>query len=470
MSVTLEPLTPTADAVAQLRLQLAGIVHAPADLTYDDARLAWNLSVGQAPALVVEPVSADDVVVALRFARATGLPVAVQTTGHGLARAADGALLINLRRLDGVSVDPAARRARLGGGATWGPVLAQAQRHGLAPLLGSAPHVGAVGYTLGGGMGWLARRHGLSADLVHSIDLATADGTILTVTRDRDAELFWALLGGGAGTLGVVTAMEVELVEVTTVTAGNLFYPGDQAREVMARFREWVSDAPADLTAAVSVMNFPSLDVVPEALRGRTFTIVRGCHCGDAADAEKQLAFWRDWRAPAIDMFGPMPFTEIATVSQDPVDPVPGASSAELLTDLPDDLIDSIVRHTTEQPGPPILTFTEIRHLGGAIGTGDNAASDALRDARFVAHSVGVTATSDDAATVMATLASLHADLRRHGTGHAYLNFLELDERRHRVRDAFGEAGLERLRAVKHRVDALGRFDHGYDLAHSEVA
>ncbi len=463
MSSTVPVPTTLDAAVAQLRLQLAGTVHTSADADYDAARATWNLSFAQAPTVVVEPETADDVVVAMRFARATGLHVAVQATGHGLARVADGALLVNTRRLGHVTIDPTTRRARIGAGATWGPILAAAHVHGLAPLLGSAPHVGAVGYTLGGGMGWLARRHGLSADHVIAIELVTADGQIRQVTRETDPDLFWALRGGGAGTLGIVTALEIELVPVHTVVGGNLFYPASMAREVMARFRDWVADVPEDLTAAVAVMSFPPLDVVPEPLRGRQFTIVRGCHAGDPDEAVRLLDHWRRWQAPEIDLFGPMPFTEVAAVSQDPVDPVPGTSTAELLTDLPDDAIDTIVSHTLEVAGPPPLMFTEIRHLGGALDRGDSSATEQLRGARFVTHSVGMTPTPEAAAALDDFLVPMRAALAPHTTGGAYLNFLEGAERRERSVQAFTPEGWQRFRAVKDAVDPDGWFDHGLD-------
>lgn len=459
MSASSPTFTSSSPQIGHLRVQIVGAVHTPDDPDYDGARRAWNLTVEQSPAVVVEPTSADEVVVALRFARTAGLPVAVQATGHGVTRAADGALLLLTRRLDDVVVDPVARRARIGAGVTWEPVLAAAQEHGLAPLVGSAPHVGAVGYTLGGGMGWIARRHGLAADRVVMVEIATADGELRRVTADSDPDLFWALRGAGVGSFGVVTAMEIELVPVTMVTGGNLLYPVEMAPDVMARFRDWTPDLPDGFTAAVTIMNYPPLEIVPEPVRGRSFVLVRGCHVGDPGDAEGLLADWRDWRVPAIDLFGLMPFTQVAAISQDPVDPVPACVTSERIRELSDDVIDTVIEHTTGAP-PPLL-FSELRLLGGAIGTGDSAASEALRGASFTLQSVGITPTVDAVRETQERLEAMRSQLRPWSAGGAYLNFLEGGERRARARSAFSGSSWERLRRVKSQVDPTGMMAHG---------
>jgi FAD/FMN-containing dehydrogenase len=239
MSIATPAPSAASDAeLSRLRARIQGEVHTPDDPGYDDARATWNLAFDPRPAIVVEAADADDVAVAMTFADRADLGVAVQATGHGLTASFDDALLISTRRMSSFAVDPVARTAHLEAGCLWGPVLAEAQLHGLAPLAGSAPHVGAVGYTLGGGMGWLARRHGLSADKVRAVELVTADGQRRRVTSEADPELFWALRGGGAGTLGVVTALEIDLVDVGDVYAGNLLYPAHLAAEVFARFRD----------------------------------------------------------------------------------------------------------------------------------------------------------------------------------------------------------------------------------------
>ena len=461
MTSLLTPPVVPAEAAAQLRAQITGPVVLPGDDGYDAARAAWNLAVDQRPAVVVTPASADEVVVALRFARATSLTVAVQATGHGVTRAADGALLLRTGALDTLEIDAVARRARIGAGLTWGPVLAAAQAHGLAPLLGSAPHVGAVGYTLGGGMGWLARAHGLAADRVVSFELVTPDGTVHQVDRHHEADVFDALRGAGAGSLGVVTAMEVELVPVTMVTGGNLLYPIDMAREVMARFRDWAPTLPDTFTAAVTLMHYPPFEQVPEPVRGRSFILVRGCHCGDADEAAALLDHWRGWHPPVLDAFGPMPFTEVATISQDPVDPIPGAVTSEVVGDLPDDVIHAVVAASTSPDGPPPVIFTEARLLGGAIGRGDSPAGERLRDARYVVESVAVVPAPEMAPEVEQALAGVRRAVAPVATGAAYLNFLEDAERRRRTADAMTPVAVDRLRDLQRRLDPDGVMAHG---------
>jgi FAD/FMN-containing dehydrogenase len=229
------------EAVAGLRDRVAGAVLTERDPGYAESCAAWNVLFQHHPAVLVVAETSSDIAAAVRFARAGGFRVAVQATGHGVARPADGAVLIVTSKMTDVTIDPARRTAKVAAGAKWGAVLAPAQAHGLAPLLGSTTDVGAIGYTLGGGMGWLARRYGLAADSVRSFDLVTPDGELVHASSDEHAELFWALKGGGAGTLGVVTSMEIDLYPVANVYAGNLLYPIEMAAEVIARWRDWVA-------------------------------------------------------------------------------------------------------------------------------------------------------------------------------------------------------------------------------------
>jgi hypothetical protein len=317
--------------VAPLRAAVTGDVLEPGDAGYDEACSAWNTAYRHRPAVVVVAATTSDVVEAVRFAAATGLGLGVQATGHGVARTADGGVLLRTERLDGVLVDPVNRTALVKAGATWAPVLAAAQLHGLAPLLGSSPGVGAVGYTLGGGLGWLARKHGAAADSVRAFEVVTAAGKLVRASADEHQELFWALRGGGGGSLGIVTAMEIELFPVTTVYGGNMLYPAEAAREVIERFVAWVADAPDELTSEVVLMNFPPLPEVPEPIRGRSFTILRGCWSGPLAEGHALLDGWREAMPPLMDMWSDMSFAtwrRSATTPSTPCPPgAPGAGS-----------------------------------------------------------------------------------------------------------------------------------------------
>lgn len=267
-----------------------GAVLHQGDALYAETCAGWNLAWTQRPAVVVKASSDADVQHAVRYAATHGLSVAVQNTGHGVTVPADEqSLLIVTKGLDRVSLDPQAQTATIGGGTTWEPVLAEAQLHGLAPLLGSAPHVGSIGYSLGGGFGWLARKYGLAVDSIRSLRVVLADGRSVTTSPTEEPELFWAMCGTAGGSLGVVVEMTVELVRVTDVYAGNLFYPLDAARDVFDRYVDWSEKAPEELTSAFNITAFPPLDLVPEPLRGNTFVIVRGCYAGAAGDETSTL-------------------------------------------------------------------------------------------------------------------------------------------------------------------------------------
>lgn len=449
-------------SAAELTRRVRGTVALPGSAGYDRLRAAFNLTVDQHPAVVVAADGADDVAEAVRFARAHGLRVAVQATGHGVGRPADGALLIVTSRMNRVAVDPVARTARIEAGATWAPVLETAQAHGLAPLLGSSPTVGAVGYTLGGGMGWLARRHGLSSDLVRAFELVTPDGIEVRTSADQQPELFWALKGGGAGALGVVTAMEIELVPLTTVYGGNLLYPAEMAGEVLTRWRDWIRTVPDELTSAVTLMNYPPLDAVPEPLRGRSFVQLRGVWCGDLREGQVLLDQWREWQAPVMDLFGPMPFTEIATVSNDPVDPIPAMVTTEWFDHLVDEAIDVVVRAAFPPDTPPVLVFAELRHAGGAMARrASEAANDRGRSGEVLLEMVGAVATPETAPALDSHLRATRLALAPYVTGATYLNFTEGREKQERTATAFSRGHLERVAAVKAAVDADDRFSHG---------
>ncbi len=455
------------EALEDFRARFSGAVLAVSDEGYDRARQGWNLALDQRPALIAVAATTADITTAVRFARRYGLRVAIQATGHGQGRAANGALLIVTANLTEVTVDPVAQTAYVAAGAKWGAVLAPAQRHGLAPLLGSTTDVGAVGYTLGGGMGWLGRRYGLASDHVIAFDLVTPDGTELRASERENPELFWALKGGGAGSLGVVTGMEIRLFPVTTVYAGNLLYPVEMAHEVMVRFREWTANAPRELTSAVTVMNFPPVDEVPEPLRGRSFVIVRGAWSGDDVEAGKELVDqWRAWREPAVDMWGEMPFSEADTISNDPVDPMPGVVGTEWANELTDDLIDVLVDAAVAEPGqPPLLTFVEVRHAGGAIRElAEGAANRVGRQDEYLIEMVGVIPVPELGPLVGAHIEQARAAMAPFVTGATYLNFTEGDERAERSASAFGEEERDRLAALKQHLDADNRFTHGFEL------
>lgn len=447
----------------QLREATTGQVVTADDGAYDDVRSAWNLSYQHAPAVVVVAETTEDVVAAVRHARSQGLRIAVQTTGHGVGRLADaGALLIDLSKLVDVRIDPEARTATVAGGTTWRPVLEAASAVGLAPLLGSTPDVGVVGYTLGGGLGWLARAHGMGREMLRAAELVTPDGDVVEVSESSNPELLWALRGGGTSGLGIVTSMTVDLVPVSMVYGGNLLYPAEMAPEVMARYAEWVQDLPDAMTSSVVLMNFPPFEEVPEPIRGRSFAIVRGCHSGSLEEGQALVDEWRAWAVPALDMFGPMPFAAVETISNDPVDPVAAAVTTEWLTELSSDVIDVLRRATYPTAGPPLLAFSEVRHVGGAAGRGVGAAFGGTTD--LLLEVVAITPTPEAGVAAKALLEQLHRQLAPATTGGTYLNFTEGEEKQSRSASGFEADALERLRAVKAEIDPADVMSHGVDV------
>lgn len=449
-------------SVQQLEEQIAGSVLTPDDASYEKARRGWNLSIDQRPTLIVVAENAEDVVAAVRFARDAGLAVSVQSTGHGLQLPADDGLLIVTSRMKSVQIDPAAHIARAEAGVLWEQVLNGVAERGLAPLLGTSPHVGLIGYSLGGGIGWLARRYGLAADSVRSIDIVTADGVLRHASATENSDLFWGLRGGG-GNFGVVTAIEFALYPVATIYGGSLVYPGELAGEALRFFRDWTKTAPDDLTSSIALMKFPALPQVPEAMRGKSQVIVRAAYAGDAAHGEALMRPWLDWHAPTSNSLREMPFTEVGSIQNDPVDPSPAFASNEMLDKLSDGVIDVIVRYMTDAASP--LVFTELRHAGGAIArVSADANAVGNRDAAYYMQINGLAFSPEIRAALEAYLPHYKEALRPYLRGGAYLNFMRGDEARHRAKDAYLPASYERLRALKATYDPNNVFRFSYQI------
>lgn len=452
------------EKVAQLRQQVSGVVAAAGDADYDRLRAGFNVALQHQPAVIVEAQSAQDVAAAVSFANAENRPLSVKATGHGTIVPANGGVMIVTAGLKQLEVNADEQTAIIGAGLLWGDVLQEAQKSGLAPLLGSSPTVGVVGYTLGGGLGWLGRKYGLAVDSVIYFDIVTPNGNLVRASADENSDLFWALRGGG-GNFGVVTAMKIRLYPVTTVYGGNLFYPIDQAADVIARYRDWAANAPDELTSSVLIMNFPPLPMIPEPLRGKTFVIVRGCYVGSMDEGEQLLSYWRDWRAPAMDMFGEMPFTEVAAISQDPTDPMPGDVSGVWLNEINDDVINAMVSNVPPQGGPPAILIAEIRHAGGAVArVATDAAAFSNRSAPFVLETVALVPSPEAAAGVAQATAKLHSDMQSALTGGTYLNFNDGDKARQRSKDHYNAGNYAQLKQIKQKYDPQDRFRHSVNL------
>jgi hypothetical protein len=362
-----------------------------------------------------------------------------------------------------VRIDAATQTAWVEAGVKWGSVLEKAQAVGLAPLLGSSPHVGAIGYTLGGGMGWLGRKYGLSADSVRFFEVATADGRIVRASETENQDLFWALRGGG-GSFGVVTGMEIQLYPVTTVYGGNLFYPVENARAVYQHYREWIASAPEELTSSIALLNFPPVPTLPEFLRGKTFVIVRGCYSGPVEQGEALVNFWRQWQAPVMDSFNVMPFSAVATISNEPECPEPAHSTSIWLRALTDEAIETIIRYAVSNNGSSPLTIAEIRHAGGAISRVQPGSAYGNRDAALVLHLISTAPTAERFQFVERYTDEFKRELQTVATGGVYINFLMGTEKWARTKDAYSTENYRRLMTVKAQYDPQNLFDHSFNI------
>lgn len=448
-----------------LEAQVKGRLLTPESEGYDEARTPWHLSVQQRPKLIVAARDAEDIAAAVRFAGENGLKVGVMNTGHGIARPADDNLLIHVSEMRGVEIDTEKKTARVQAGAEWADVLSKSQDAGLAPLLGSSSNVGAVGFSLGGGMGWLARKHGLAQDSVISYEMVTAKGDMIRVSKDENPELFWGLKGGGAS-FGIVTSMEIRLFPVETVFAGTLFYSPDDAREIFARYRTWSSELSDDWTTSVSIGNFPDVPIVPEPLRGKSMVMVRGCFDGPVEQGEKDLKPWLTWKEPLINMFGPLPFRESDRISEDPRDPIPAALSNMILSEISDDVIDSLVRRGIARNGPSPLLFAEIHQGGGALARADRSQmANMLQDAPWILKFVGMTPSTEAREVFQNILEEIRQEVTPYCTGGVYLNFLSGEEKWNCAPSVYSQESLQRLIELKKTYDPENILSFNMNLA-----
>jgi hypothetical protein len=407
-----------------LRSSIAGDVIGPADDGYDTARQAFNLALDLRPALIAIAESADDVVEIVRYARSAGMRVAPRSTGHGAAPMddLDNAILLKTSRMRGVEIFPDTSTARVEAGAEWQDVSAPAAEHGLAALAGSSPDVGVVGYTLGGGLGWLARRYGLSANSVTAVELVTPDGNLVRAEAATEPDLFWALCGGGGG-VGVVTAMEIALYPVREVYAGALFFEIERSAEVLHAWRKWTDSVPDEVTSVGRIMRFPPIPDVPEPLRGNSFAIVEAAYLGDEADGAELTRPLREL-GPMMDTFGMIPAPALALLHMDPPEPVPYEGDGLLLADAPGDAIDAMVAVAGPDSGSALLSV-ELRHLGGALAEATGDGPQAKLDGKYGMFAVGMTMTPEMGEAVGANLRAVKEAFDPWRAEYRYFNFVE---------------------------------------------
>jgi FAD/FMN-containing dehydrogenase len=385
------------DDLARLRERVQGTVYARGDAGLAAEVACFNPAIRHDPEVVVAVVSEGDVAEAVRFAREHDLPVRVQATGHGSESPIAGGLIVSTRALDSIVVDAPARLVRLGAGVRWAPVIQEAAEYGLAPVTGSSTSVGAVGYTLGGGLGPLARTHGFTADWVRGFRVVTAQGDIVTADADSHPELFWALRGGKGG-LAVVTEMTLELVPLTTLYAGSVFFEGDAIEPAFRAWVDWAAGLGEEATTSVVLLRIPDVDGPPPPLRGRTVLSVRFAYPGDSATGERLFAPIRAAAPVFLDAVAEIPTTAVASIHNDPEQGSPSWIRGFMLDDFDAADGDTLLEVAGPRVDSPFLAL-EIRQLGGAArrDTADGTAVGG-RDSGYTLSAIAADPTTFDSA------------------------------------------------------------------------
>ena len=429
---------------------------------WDNARQAWNLAVDQHPAAIALVESAGEIVGAVDYARKNGLRIAVQGTGHGASSLGplSGTLLLRTERMRDVQIDTAASVARVEAGALWIDVVEAAARHGLAPLAGSAANVGVVGYTLGGGLSFLGRKHGLAAHAIVAAEVATADGRLVRADEESNRDLVWSLRGGG-GCFGAVTALEFRLFPLAEVYAGILWFPFERASEVMHAWADLSRGAlPDELTTIGRLLQLPPLPEIPEPVRGKSFAIVEVIHCGDAADADELLEPLRAL-GPVMDTVRPTPLPELSKLHMDPDHPLPFVGDGLMLESLPAEAVDELVRVLGPGSSSPLLSV-EVRHLGGALGRPrPEHAALASAPGEYGLYAVGIAATSDAGRASVARLDMVKDAVSAWTAPQMVPTF---SETRRDPTSFWSADAYARLREVKGRIDPEDLFRSNHSL------
>jgi FAD/FMN-containing dehydrogenase len=449
---------PTID-LEGLRACVRGPVIRPGDADYDEARAIWNGAIDRRPACVARCTGVADVVAAVRFARERDLLVAVRSGGHGVGGHAicDGGLVIDLSPMRGIRVDPVARIARAEAGVLWGELDRETQLFGLATVGGIVTHTGIAGLTLGGGIGWLMRKHGATVDNLVSVDLVTAEGELLTASEEENPDLFWGVRGGG-GNFGIVTSFEYRLHPVgPIVLAGPIFHPLEDAPRVLRFYREFIPAAPDELTTIFDLSVPPPLPSLPEEVHGKPVVMVGACYAGPPEEGVEVVRPLKEFASPIVDRLEPKPYTALQSMF-DPL--VPHGwhrywKSVEL-PPLTDDAIDTLVEHASALTSPK--SYCIVFQLGGALArVGEDETAFSQRDA---AHNVNINAVwteeDPDAERHIAWARDFFEAMQPHARERVYVNFLG-DEGADRIHQAYG-GQYERLVELKRAYDPTNVF------------
>lgn len=442
----------------EIRSRFAGELITPEDPAYEAARRVWNGMIDRRPALIARCAGESDVRVALAFARTLRLPIAVRGGAHNVAGNAtvDGGVVIDLSRMKEVRVDAEKRVASAGPGLTWGELDAKTQAHGLAVTGGLISTTGIAGFTLGGGIGWLMRKHGLTVDNLLAAEMVTADGKTVRASEKENAELFWALRGGG-GNFGIVTRFEYRLHPVAQVIGGLALYPAQRAGAILRYFREICETAPDELTPMFAFLSAPPAPFVPEHLRLKPVVAIVLCWCGDAAEGERVVRPIKSFGPPAVDLIGPLPYAALQSMLD------AGAPAglqnywkSSFLEAPGDAAIEVMVEHAARARSP--LSQVHLHLLGGAMArVPQDATAFAHRDAAFAMNIVGMWQDPAENAIHTRWVREFAEAMAPHAASGVYVNFLG-DEGEDRVRAAYGPRTHARLVEVKTKYDPENAF------------
>jgi len=448
---------PDEGVIATFKAALRGKLFRPNDEGYDEARRVWNGMIDRRPVAIVRCAGVADVIAAVNFAREQGLPVAIRGGSHNVTGNAvcDGGVVIDLSNMKGIRVDPEKRTVRAEGGCTWGDVDHATHVFGLAAPGGIISTTGIAGLSLGGGIGHLTRKYGLSCDNLISADVVLADGSFVTASEKKNPDLFWGLRGGG-GNFGVVTSFEFKAHPVSEVMAGPILWPLEKSREALRLYRDFMDKAPEDFNAFFAFLIVPPGPPFPKELHNKTMCGVVAMYTGPQAKADAVVAPLRKFGPPALDFFGPLPFPVVQSMFDALVpEGLQNYWKADFVNELSDELIEA---HVTHGPGiPTINSALHIYPVSGAanrVGKGDTAFF--YRDAKYVHVIAAMYPNPADTAKNVAWVRDYWSALHPHSAGGAYVNFL-MEEGEDRVRATYGD-NYERLVAVKRTYDPTNLF------------
>ena len=451
----------TASRFDGLAERMRGTVIVPSDDRYDDVRKVWNGMIDRRPGAIVRCSGVADVMEAVRFAREHDIPTTIRGGGHNVAGKAvrDGALTIDLAQMHGIRVDAMAKRARAEGGVRWAAFDHETLVHNLATTGGTVGSTGVAGLTLGGGLGWLMRKHGLSCDNLVSADVVTADGQFLTARADENDDLFWALRGGG-GNFGVVTSFEFRLHELEPVTGGMVLYPRDRLEDLLHFYRDYTASAPDTVTAMAGALIGPP----GTAVEGEVAGWMALCHCGPAADGDKAVRPVRDFGPAVLDTIGPVGYGGMQALFSGAA--TPGLRNywrSNFVKSLSDDVLDTLLARADGLPKPGSMLLIE--HMGGAVArVGENETAFANRGAAYNVSVLGTWVDATDDAENVPWVRAAGDELREFATGGAYVNYMAGDEGEGNVRAAY-EANFRRLVEVKRKYDPENFFSSNQNIA-----